>query len=101
MRVVSRVWASFRPLALAGSLLVLLTSSVVHAQDGEAAAPVASAGFEASRSTSRRGGDPRLDEERLRLMHETIGYTDVIDARDGHDRFDININLEYARLFDR
>jgi len=42
----------------------------------------------------------QVDEERLRLMHETISYTDVIDAFDGQDRFDLNVHLEYARLRD-
>jgi hypothetical protein len=41
--------------------------------------------------------DLHVDEERLTLMHETISYTDVIDAFDGRDRFDLNVTLDYAR----
>lgn len=91
MRVVSWVWASWRSLARACGLLVVLSSGDASAQpsalrDARAPVPVQ---------------ELRVDEERLRLMHETIGYTDVLDARDGQDRFDLNVNLEYARLFDR
>ena len=39
----------------------------------------------------------QVDEERLKLMHEPISYTDVIDAFDGPDRFDLNVHLDYAR----
>ncbi|MDB4988904.1 MAG: hypothetical protein JWN04_4082 [Myxococcaceae bacterium] len=39
----------------------------------------------------------QVDEERLRLMHEPISYTDVIDARDDRDLFDLNAHLDYAR----
>jgi hypothetical protein len=42
----------------------------------------------------------QVDEERLRLMHETISYTDVIDARDGPDPLDVNVHIEYTRLRD-
>ncbi len=52
-----------------------------------------------------RLGTPRAlaqaDDERLRLMHETISYTDVVDAADGDDRFDLHVHLGYARLRDR
>jgi hypothetical protein len=69
--------ANFTPRARAAAAMVTLaclaTAATVHAQ---------------------------VDEERLRLMHETIAYTDVIDAFDGQDRFDLNVQLEYARLRD-
>lgn len=39
----------------------------------------------------------QVDEERLQLMHEPIPYTDVADAFDGPDRFDLNVHLDYAR----
>ena len=39
----------------------------------------------------------QVDEERLQLMHEPISYTDVIDAFDGPDHFDLNAHLDYAR----
>lgn len=40
-------------------------------------------------------------DDRARLMRETIAYTDVIDAFDGEDRFDLNVRLEYERLRER
>ena len=42
----------------------------------------------------------QVDEERLRLMHEPISYTDVIDAHDGPDPFDLNVHFEYLRQRD-
>lgn len=46
-------------------------------------------------------GRAQVDEDRLRLMRETLAYTDVIDAFDGKDRFDLNVRLEYERLHER
>lgn len=46
------------------------------------------------------GGAAQVEEERLRLMHESLAYTDVIDAFDGDDRFDLDVTLDYARLRD-
>ncbi|HEX5657868.1 MAG TPA: hypothetical protein VFX59_11770, partial [Polyangiales bacterium] len=43
----------------------------------------------------------RADDVPLRLMHEPIPYTDVSDAFDVHDRFDIDIHLDYTHLSDR
>ena len=42
----------------------------------------------------------QVDEERLRLMHETISYTDVVDAHDGPDPFDLNVHFGYTRVRD-
>ena len=42
----------------------------------------------------------QVDDDRLRLMRETIAYTDVIDAFDGDDRFDLNVQLAYERMRD-
>jgi hypothetical protein len=40
-------------------------------------------------------------EDTLVLMREPTAYTDVIDAADGEDRFDINMVLGYQRELDR
>jgi hypothetical protein len=42
----------------------------------------------------------QVDEEPLRLMHETISYTDVVDAHDGPDPFDLNVHFDYTRVRD-
>jgi hypothetical protein len=42
-------------------------------------------------------GTVRADEPPLRLMHETTSYTDVIDAFDGDDPFDLNAHVHYNR----
>ena len=43
----------------------------------------------------------QVDEEALELMRETVSYTDVADAADGRDPFDLNVNLSYERVRDR
>lgn len=43
----------------------------------------------------------QTDEERLRLMRETVSFTDVIDAFDGADRFDLDVRLAYERQRER
>ena len=43
----------------------------------------------------------RADDERLVLMREPTPYTDVIDAAEPHDRFDLNAHLGYERSVDR
>jgi hypothetical protein len=43
----------------------------------------------------------RADDQRLQLMRETTSYTDVIDAFDDNDPFDLNAHLGYSRLTDR
>jgi hypothetical protein len=43
----------------------------------------------------------RADEQRLVLMREPVPYTDVIDAMDADDKFDLNANLSYLRTIDR
>ncbi|HEX6239870.1 MAG TPA: hypothetical protein VFZ61_03205 [Polyangiales bacterium] len=40
-------------------------------------------------------------EDTLVLMREPTAYTDVIDAADGEDRFDVNMVLGYQRELDR
>jgi hypothetical protein len=42
----------------------------------------------------------RADDPPLRLMHETTSYTDVIDAFDGQDPFDLNAHVHYNRSSD-
>jgi hypothetical protein len=42
----------------------------------------------------------QAEEERLQLMRESVAYTDVIDAFDGADLFDLNIYLGYLRTFE-
>ena len=51
--------------------------------------------FAAARSAAQ------TDEERVRLMRETLSYTDVIDAFDGPDPIDLNVRLEYERVRER
>jgi hypothetical protein len=43
----------------------------------------------------------RADDQRLVLMREPISYTDVIDAFDADDAFDLNAQLSYQRTIDR
>jgi hypothetical protein len=43
----------------------------------------------------------RADDEHLRLMHDPIPYTDVADAFEADDRFDVNVHLDYGRLRER
>jgi hypothetical protein len=43
----------------------------------------------------------RADDQRLVLMREPISYTDVIDAFDRDDAFDLNAQLSYQRTIDR
>ncbi len=43
----------------------------------------------------------RADDTPLRLMHEPIPYTDVADAFDEDDSFDLNVHLDYTRLRER
>jgi hypothetical protein len=45
-------------------------------------------------------GTARADDPPLRLMHETTSYTDVIDAVDGDDPFDLNAHVHYNRSSD-
>lgn len=40
-------------------------------------------------------------DERLELMREPIAYTEVIDAFDGRDRFDLDVHLAYVRSHER
>src|SRR4051794_37142094 len=40
-------------------------------------------------------------DEQLVLMREPTPYTDVIDAAEQHDRFDMNAHLGYVRSIDR
>lgn len=47
------------------------------------------------------GRAAHADETRLILMREPSPYTDVIDAADDDDRFDISAHLGYARSIDR
>ncbi|HEY6877382.1 MAG TPA: hypothetical protein VI299_05155 [Polyangiales bacterium] len=42
----------------------------------------------------------RADDARLSLMHEPIPYTDVADAFEADDDFDLNVHLDYARRSD-
>jgi hypothetical protein len=42
----------------------------------------------------------RADEPKLKLMRETTSYTDVIDAFDGDDPFDLNAQINYSRTSD-
>lgn len=46
-------------------------------------------------------GAVRADEDRLVLMREPAPYTDVIDAAEQHDRFDLNAHLSYVRSVGR
>lgn len=43
----------------------------------------------------------RADDQRLVLMREPISYTDVIDAFDADDAFDLNAQLSYRRTIDQ
>lgn len=42
-----------------------------------------------------RDASAQVDEERLQLMRETTSYTDVADAADGDDPFDLNLHLGF------
>jgi hypothetical protein len=46
-------------------------------------------------------GGARADDERLVLMREPTPYTDVIDAAETHDKFDLNVHVGYLRTLDR
>jgi hypothetical protein len=43
----------------------------------------------------------RAEDERLVLMHDPIPYTDVADAHEANDRFDLNVHLDYRRTRER
>ncbi|MDB4974492.1 MAG: hypothetical protein JWN48_2833 [Myxococcaceae bacterium] len=51
----------------------------------------------AARTASAQPERRLMDDERLHLMQEPFSYTDVIDAADERDLFDLNIHLDYAR----
>jgi hypothetical protein len=42
----------------------------------------------------------RADEEQLHLMSEPTSFTDVIDAFDDHDPFDVNISVAFVRTWE-
>jgi hypothetical protein len=42
----------------------------------------------------------RADDERLVLMREPAPFTDVIDAAEAHDPFDLNVHVGYLRTLD-
>lgn len=46
-------------------------------------------------------GNAAHADEQLVLMREPTPYTDVIDAAEPHDRFDLNAHLGYVRTVDR
>jgi len=46
-------------------------------------------------------GTAQADDSALRLMRESIPYTDVIDAADGDDPFDLNAHVGFTRTTDR
>jgi hypothetical protein len=46
-------------------------------------------------------GVARADDERLVLMREPTPYTDVIDAAEVHDKFDLNVRVGYTRTLDK
>ncbi len=46
-------------------------------------------------------GTAHADDSALRLMRESMPYTDVIDAADGDDPFDLNANVGFTRTTDR
>jgi hypothetical protein len=42
----------------------------------------------------------RAEEEELRLMNEPTSFTDVVDAFDDHDPFDLDLTLGYERTWE-
>jgi hypothetical protein len=64
------------------------------------AAPQAWIGSLAALALSFVRPDAVRADEALHLMREPTAYTDVIDAADDHDRFDVNVSVGYRREVD-